>query len=49
MLDIYKAILVLQSGHKSRHLDFIFDLFMECVIFVFFIFIFRLRKKTGNG
>ena len=33
VLDVHKASLILQSGHKSRCLDFIFDLFMECVNF----------------
>ena len=37
MLDIRKVSLMLQSGHKSRRLDFIFDFFMECVKFIFYV------------
>ena len=35
-LDIRKENLMLQSSHNSRHLHFIFDLFMECVKFIFY-------------
>ena len=36
VLDIRKLILMLQSGRKSRRLDFIFDSFMECVKFTYY-------------
>ena len=39
VLDIYKASLMLQFGHKSRHLDSIF-IFLWNVSILFFIFIF---------
>ena len=40
VLDIRKARLMLQSGHKSGNLDFIFELFMECVKFIFYLYFF---------
>ena len=36
MLDIRKARLMLQSGHKPRDLDLIFIVFMKCVKFNFY-------------
>ena len=39
VLDIYKASLMLQFGHKSRHLDSIF-IFLWNVSILFFLFLF---------
>ena len=36
VLEVFKASLRLQSGHKSRYLDFIFELFIECIKFIFY-------------
>ena len=36
VLNIRKASFILQSDHKPRRLDFIFDLFMECGKFIFY-------------
>ena len=35
----------LQSGHKSRHLDFIFDILIEFVKFVLFFYIYFTQQE----
>ena len=40
---------MLQSGHKSRRLDFIFELFMECVKFIFYFCFSMFSLLTMNA
>ena len=37
---MYKVSLMLQSGHRSGHQDFIFGLFIECVEFNFYLYLY---------
>ena len=45
VLDVYKSSFILQSGEKSRLLDFIFDLVIKCLKSIFYVYFYMILSQ----